>query len=390
MTLTEMSERRAQIVADAESILNRAEAESRALNEEEVQRYDTLFAEAKSLRDTIERRQRLTDEERSLEISTGRRVETTRVPTSDTLRSFLTGAERELDFDLRALSFAATEGGELVPDGFVPRIERGMKAFGGVREVASILRTDSGIDLPWPTSDDTGNKGVLVTPNQLRTELDAAFSFKTLKAYSFSSGIIRVPFELIEDAGVDIEGELGDMLGERLGRVLAEHYATGTGTDQPEGIATAAAAGPTQTTLGAVTYDELTEILHSVDPAHRANARWLFNDQTLKALRQLKDNDGNPLFTRGSMADGAPETILGKPYTIVQELDDLDEASGRAIIFGDLKKLKVREVRSIRLQKLSERYAEYGQVALLGHMRADSRLIDPGARAVKAFVNAAS
>lgn len=391
MTVTELREKRAGLVEKARDVLKGAEAESRALNAEEQTRWDGFMAEADTINGTLERLERQETEERTLRESRGRVTgfETARENT-DELRSWLKGSAREYEFELRAQSFATSEGAELVPEGFVAKVEVALQKFGGVRNHATPLRTNSGQDLPFPLVDDVANKGTIINPNAQRSEQDLAFGVRVLKAYTIQSGIIRVPFELMEDSAINLESFIADRLGERLGRGLAGYLAVGTGVGEPEGIAVGATAGPTQDTLGAITWPELLDIEHSVDPAYRVGARWLFNDQTLKAIKKITNSQGDPIFIPGDISKGIPSTVLGYPFTIVQELDGLDVVDGRSIIFGDLSKYVAREVRGIRLQKLSERYAEFGQVAFLGHMRADGALIDAGTHPVTAFVNAAA
>ncbi len=75
----------------------------------------------------------------------------------------------------------------------------------------------------------------------------------------------------------------------------------GDGTGDPLGIVAASTLGVTAVSQTAVTFDELLDLYHSVDPAYRASpkARWMFNDTTLKAIRKLKGGDGQYIWQMG-------------------------------------------------------------------------------------------
>jgi HK97 family phage major capsid protein len=401
--IIELRTQRGRLIEEARGILDNADAEKRALHADEQTRYDALLTESDTLKADIERRERIATEERNLDASTGRRTDTeTGDSANDTLRSWLLNpTSRDLSFNLRsaaprttdsarwerrALSFAAGAGAELVPEGFVNALETAMLQFGGVRQVASVIRTESGNDLPWPTVNDTANEGVILGANAQVAEQDLTFDSVTLKAWKYSSKLIRVPVELLQDSAVDLASEIGARLGERIGRITNRHFTVGTGTNQPQGIVTAAPIGKTGASATAITYDELVDFVHSVDPAYRTNALFMFSDATLRDLRKLRDLDGK-LIWQPSMRDGEPDRILGYGYVINQHMSNM-AAAAKSMAFGALSAYKIRDALGVTLMRLNERYADFHQVGFLAISRHDGRLIDAGTNPIKAFRNA--
>jgi HK97 family phage major capsid protein len=55
----------------------------------------------------------------------------------------------------------------------------------------------------------------------------------------------------------------------------------------------------------------------------------------------------------------------------------------KLMLFGDLSKYLIRDVSSIRLVRLEERYADLDQIAFIAFMRSDGNLLDAGTRPVK-------
>src|SRR5207253_892617 len=101
---------------------------------------------------------------------------------------------------------------------------------------------------------------------------------------------------------------LGEALGIRLGRMKADKFTTGTGAGEPTGIVTSATSGVTTASSTAIAADEIYDLKHSVDPAYRVEAGFMFHDLILKAIKKLKDGFGRYLF-QVSLAGGAPDTL---------------------------------------------------------------------------------
>lgn len=297
------------------------------------------------------------------------------------------------EIDTRALSSVTdAAGGYTVPDEFSNRLVETMKAYGGLLGIVDVLTTASGTDLLWPTNDDTANEGAILDENTQISEQDVAFGQGKLKAYTYTSKLIRVPLQLLQDSAIDIEAFLARRIGERIGRAVAGHIATGAGTTQPVGVANATvgfgvgvtgATGNTTT----VTYDSLVDLEHSVDPAYRGSAQYAMNDLTLAAIRKLKDSQNRPLWVP-SVAGGVPSTINGRPYTIDNKLP-APAANAKSILFGDFKTGYIaRRVSGAQVLRLSERYADFLQVGFFGFARWDGVIQD--AAAVKAYKHSAT
>lgn len=297
------------------------------------------------------------------------------------------------EIDTRALSSVTdAAGGYTVPDEFSNRLVETMKAYGGLLGIVDVLTTASGADLLWPTNDDTANEGAILDENTQISEQDVAFGQGKLKAYTYTSKLIRVPLQLLQDSAIDIEAFLARRIGERIGRAVAGHIATGAGTTQPVGVANATvgfgvgvtgATGNTTT----VTYDALVDLEHSVDPAYRGSAQFALNDLTLAAIRKLKDSQNRPLWVP-SVAGGVPSTINGRPYTIDNKLP-APAANAKSILFGDFKTGYIaRRVSGAQVLRLSERYADFLQVGFFGFARWDGVIQD--AAAVKAYKHSAT
>lgn len=264
-------------------------------------------------------------------------------------------------------------GGYTVPDEAMRPLVESLKAFGGLMAASTIINSDSGADLPIPLTDQTAAVGEIISENSQHNEADITFGQCVLQSFLYSSKIVRVSQQLLDDASFDINAYVMKALGERIGRHLAGHLTTGDGNTKPRGITVAATSAVTTASPTAITGDELTDLMFAVDPAYRANGSFLMSDTSFALIRKLKDQSLRPLY--GELSAQAPSTLLGRPVIIDSSMPN-PTAALKPIIFGDLHAYFTRLVRDVRVLRLTERYAEYAQVGFIGFLRADGDLAD--------------
>lgn len=284
-------------------------------------------------------------------------------------------------------------GGFLVPTGWGGQLLEALAEFGGMREAATVFQTAGGNPIPWPTVDETQVEGEIVAENQPASSGDIEFGTTEIGAYKFSSKIVAIPFELLQDQGpgIDIEAFTRRALAQRIARITNRHFTVGTGVGQPRGIVTAApvgrvgAAGQTAGFL----YDDLIDLEHSVDPAFRQlpGVGWMFHDTTLRQAKKMKDADGRPIWVPG-VSVKEPDTLAGYGYTINQHMPQM-AANAKSIIFGNLKDYLIRDVMQVTLFRFDDSaFVTRGQIGFLAWSRHDGDLVSAGAP-VKAYQNAA-
>ncbi len=278
-------------------------------------------------------------------------------------------------------------GGYLVPPAFRDTVVEAMKYYGPMLQLAETMETETGATMSWPTADDTGNVGAILAENTQVTEQDVTLGTADIGAYMYTSKLVRASYQLLQDRP-DFDTWLARKLGERIGRILNQHFTTGTGTAQPDGIVTSATVGVTGTgsfaTTGGVAYDNLIDLVEALDPAYGAadGLRWMMHQTVRRAIRRLKDTQNRPLW-EPSIQVGQPDSLLGYPIAINNDMPTLAQNS-KSLLFGNIREAYVtRIVRELTILRLTERYADYLQAAFLGFERADGTL--QNANAVRVF-----
>ena len=295
-----------------------------------------------------------------------------------------------------------SEGGFTVQKDVAKTIVDALKAFGGVRQSrATVLPTDLGNPIDYPTSDGTSEIGEQLAENAAAAAADPVFGVVNLATYKFSSKSIAIPIELLQDSSVDIEAFVRLRMSQRLGRITNQRFTTGTGSSQPQGIVTAAGSGVvgvtgTTTSLGAsgsAAYDNLVTLQHSVDPAYRQRGReWMMHDSTLREVRKLKDGQNRPIFVPGyevGIPGGFPDTLLGDGIVINQDMPVM-AANAKSVLFGDFSPFVIRDVMAMNAWRMTDSaFALKGQVGFVAMSRHGSVMTDTGGP-VKYYQNSAT
>jgi HK97 family phage major capsid protein len=304
-----------------------------------------------------------------------------------------------------------TLGGYFVPRGFVYEVEEAMKWYGSMLMSSEIMDTATGQPLPYPTDNDTTNTGEIVGEGKQVSMADVTIGQILFGAEKFSTKMVKASLELLQDSAFAIAPYLRNKFAIRLGRILNTKFTLGVGASanpvEPTGLVTAVvancvaaqlasagvvygtgllAAGSSPNTGGAETggtsigSQDLTDLEHTVDPAYRKGASYMFHDQTLRTVKRLLDKYGHPLWKQ-TMVAGEPDRLNNYPYWINNDMATI-AVNAKTVLFGDMKKYLIRRVKELGVITLNERFADYGQVAYLGFARYDGNLLDAGTHPV--------
>jgi HK97 family phage major capsid protein len=394
-----------QILEALQAIIDGAKNEDgsdRPLTDDEAQRYKDLEGQLVMVRQTDEIRSR----HRAYTAPAGPGYQTAGASAGDqdnlelrAIVEYLTTGTVTTP-ELRQLSSGGTgaEGGYVLPPGFRNKIIEKLVSFGGIMGAAEVITTPTGNPLPWPTLDDTDPAGAQLVPEHGAIPVgDIEFDTDSLGAYKYASDIIKASWEFIQDTSGgpvgSVENFLLTRLCRRISRVSAGHFATGTGTNQPEGLVTGLASGGTIASNAAgPTYGELLALTTAVDEEYIANASFVMNRATWAVLLGITDDVGRPLLqanAEAGMANGVPRRLLGFPVVIDQGMPAIGDTT-KPIVFGDIRQAYViRMVKDCTLVRLNELYAANGQVGFLTWARMDAKVQDPNAAVVMTAENTA-
>lgn len=394
-----------ELLAALKALIENAESEGRPLTEEEEAEASNLNSKIEAHRKTAHFRDLLNAYETPVRADLHVNV-APREDSSAELRSMVhymrTGDFDDFYMETRALvKGTTTAGGYLVPTTTQAKIVERLKAFGGLKEEAENITTDSGETINWATEDDTANTAEIVAEGAAAASAgaDKVFGQTTLGAFKYeATGTgnlpMKVSWELLEDSPINLEDHIANNFARRIMRKLSVDLISGTGTGQPQGVMaaqtafdeiTANATGPT--------YAELLGTVAALDPEYRSGAKWLMNDATwMGRIMAMVDGAGRPLIqsqAAAGLGSGAEPQLLGYPVVIDQGVASIGDQA-KFIGFGDWREAYiVRQVNGIHLLRLNELYAINGFVGFLGWARFDGRVKNLNAYVVLAGENTA-
>ena len=270
-----------------------------------------------------------------------------------------------------------SEGGYLVPDEYEHTLIESLEEENIFRRFAHIIRTSSGDrKIPIVVSKGTAS---WIDEEAAYPESDDAFGQTSISAYKLAT-MIKVSDELLHDSVFDVASYIAREFARRIGAAEEEAFFTGNGTGKPTGLlhtTGGAEVGVTTKSTTALTFDEVMDLFYSLRAPYRRSAVFLTNDATMKALRQLKNGNGDYIW-QPSVTAGTPDTILNRPVYTSTFMPTIT-ACAKAMVFGDMNYYWIADREGRKFQRLNELYAPIGQVGFLASQRVDGKLILPEA-----------
>lgn len=388
----------------AKEIMDRATAEKRGPSAEEQEQVERAFADIDRYDGMIKGWQDRSRNEREAEVARSEWAQVVRPDIIDQrdarfdadLDAVLRGQipQRVLNVDLRAvaaekrairlgatgrefrdLSTSATAGGNTIPTSFARQLYDYLEVFSGMRRTNATIVTTAGgetIDFPKVTSHGTA---AIVGEGSALAEADPAFGKMSLGAWKYGE-LLQMTTELLEDSGVDIVGFAARDLGRAIGRVTDNAYVNGSGTNAPQGLMTVIGTAKTGGTgvVGVPTFNDLIDVVYSVNEEYRLSGEWLMRDATAGVIRKITDSEGQYLWQPSTQV-GQPDRLLGYPVVT----DPHVAATGTGIVsiaFGDFSTFYIRDVGAVRLERSDEYAFANDLVTWRAVLRTDSDLID--------------
>lgn len=389
MTILELREKRAKAWEAAKAFLDSHRKENGVLSAEDDAAYTKMEQEITDLGKEIERleRQEALDAElnrpvnKPLTAKPGGRAdmdgEDKTGRASDDYRKNFWNAMRSkapMPNVTNALQVGTdSEGGYLVPDEYERTLVVALEEENIFRQMAKVIRTSSG-DRKIPV---VASKGTAswIDEEGAYPESDDSFGQVSIGAYKLGT-MIKVSEELLNDSVFDLQSYISREFARRIGAKEEESFFTGDGKGKPLGVLAAtggAETGVTAASATAVTADELIDLYYSLKSPYRKKSVWVLNDSTIKAIRKLKDTNGQYLW-QPSLVAGTPDTILGRPVKTSAYMPAI-AAGARSIAFGDFSYYWIADRQGRSFKRLNELFAATGQVGFLASQRVDGRLI---------------
>ena len=384
--ILELREKRAKAWDAAKAFLDSKRGNDGMLSAEDAATYDSMEADVVNLGREIERLERQATIDRELDQPLGKPITERPGTDADKGKTGRATDEYKTAFwrTMRAKSVphevlnalqvgVESEGGYLAPDEYERTLIEALEEQNIFRQFAHVIHTSSG-DRKIPV---VASKGTAswIDEEAAYPESDDSFGQVSIGAHKLAT-MIKISEELLNDSVFDMPSYIAREFARRIGAAEEEAFFTGDGTGKPLGILAAtggAQTGVTAASATAITMDEVIDLFYSLRSPYRKRAVFLVNDSTVKAIRKLKNGNGDYLW-QPSVTVGSPDMLLGRPVYTSAYMPAI-AASAKSILFGDMGYYWVADREGRSFKRLNELYAATGQVGFLASERVDGKLI---------------
>lgn len=362
--LKSLIEQRNDKVAEMQALVDGAKKEVRALNEEELKKFEALKAEIERIDATIKAEERA----RELEIIEGKKDEKKEeraVAEERAFANYIRGVvEERADVNL-----AVGDNGAVIPTSIANKIIKKVYDICPIYQLAT--RYNVGGTLTIPYYDESTQKIEMAYATEFTDLESTSGKFASIELKGFLAGALtKISKSLINNSKFDIVNFTINAMAEAISRWIEKELLNGT-ADKVAGLSTVTQT-VTAASATAITADELIDLQEAVPDAYQANAIWIMNKATRTAIRKLKDNDGNYILNKDATSKWG-YTLFGKDVYTSENMPTM--AAGKtAIYYGDMSGLAVKLSEDVSIEVLREKFATQHAVGVVGWIEIDSKV----------------
>lgn len=366
MNLKKLIEKRNALVDKLNEIVKTAEEETRAMTDDENKEFDQITAEIRALDATIEKIRKAMTVNKDQEPADPAKVKAEK----NEERAFAAYIRGNLEECRAEGGMIKTDNGAVIPKTIARKIIELIKDICPIYAMATKFNVKG--DLVFPKFDDTnGPTASYAEEFTALTSKSGAFSGITLTGYLVGA-LTKVSVSLINNTDFDLTAyvvsKIADAVAEFLeGQLLA-------GTDGKMTGLKSCKQGVTSAASTVITADELIDLQMAVKQRFQGGCAWIMNTNTFKAIRKLKNSEGDYLMNR-DLTNEFSWNLLGKKVYISDAMPDM-AASAVPIFYGDFSGLYVKLAEDVNVQVLKERYAEEHVVGVIAWVEIDSKIVE--------------
>lgn len=365
--LKKLLEKRNDLHAEMQKLLETAKTEERAFSDEEEKRFNELESEIKKLDSTIEAEKRA----KSLEVEEAReeeeRNEDEVTPEERAFENFI----RNVVDERTDVNLTVGNNGAIIPTTIANRILEKVVERCPIYAMSDRYNMSGPLQIPF--YDESAGKITMAYADEF-TELESTSAkFSSITLNDFLAGVLtKISKSLINKAKFNLTAYVVNKMADSISAFIEKELLIGT-SSKIEGL-TGTTLSVTTASATAVTADELIDLQDMIIDAYQAGAVFIMNRKTRNMIRKLKDNDGNYLLNRDLSAKWG-YTLLGKDVYTTDTMPEV--AGGKTVIYyGDMTGLSTKVSEDINIQMLYEKYATQHAVGAVGWVALDAKVTD--------------
>lgn len=371
MNIKGLEERRNDLKGQMEAMLDTAKAEVRGMTSEEIDKFDELEKEIVNIDKTIEREEKRNIMENK-EITMDVTVEERDVKSfADYIRSSVTGIESRAESTL-----AKGDNGAVIPKTIVKKIMEKVEEISPIYKLATKYNMGGVINVP---KEDNSSDTITVAYATEFTELEShSNKFATIELTGYLYGALtKISKSLLRNSDFDLTNWVVNKMAKKIAKFIEGELINGT-SGKISGIVGSYDATNMKVATAkasAITADELIDLQELIPDEYQADCIFVMNRATRKAIRKLKDGQGNYLLEKDSTSKWGYR-LMGNDVYCSDNMPALGTASKPVVMYGDFSGLAVKEGEKTEIQVLTERFATQHAVGVVAWGELDAKVED--------------
>ena len=394
MNLKYLDEQRAENHNKMEEILESAKKEERALNEEEISKFNEL----KKLIGEIDATIQAEEESREMDIEEKNKdKENENVEDQKTKEPESEDEKKEerafTDYIVSGKQRANSPGMSYGSNGAIVLTTIAKKIIEKVKELSPIydkvekFTTKGTLEIPvYDTDSDatspTGDVNVAYQGDEFTALVAGQGKFTSVELKGYSHGALSViSRKLLNNEDINVTNFLTNKMAQAFAEFWEKELLVGTGSTNNHmtgAISTTnlvATGNTTYTAANAAKIDNLINLQLAVPQQYQKNAMWIMNKAVFTELRKAKDGNGNYYLAYGKgITEGFDWQLLGKPVYISENMPAATTANNIPVLYGDFAGMAMKISQNLEIQLMREKYIDKNAIGIVGWAECDSKI----------------
>lgn len=366
--IKELTEKKAELKAKMQKIIDTAETENRAISAEESADFDNAESEIRAIDDTIAKAEKMRAVNESVQLpADGESVEKTE---ERAFADYIRGRAVEMRAGEQNITMANNSA--VIPTTIAGRIIDAVVDLCPILAGAEVYHVKGTLKIPkWTKANSTHDITVGYSDEFKELTADSGeFTSVDLTGY-LSGALTLIGKSVMNNSNVDLVGFVVNKMAEKIAEFLEKELLTGT--EKAQG-ALSTANKVTAANADSLTFEDIVKLQSAVKQVYQKNACWTMNPETFTGVKLLKDNNGRPLL-EADITQEFPYLLLGKPVYLSDNMPKVG-ASAKSVLYGDYSGLSVNMREDISIEILREKYATQHALGVVSWFEFDSKVTD--------------
>lgn len=267
------------------------------------------------------------------------------------------------------VNLTTSDNGAVIPSSIANKIIKKVHDISPLYQLATKYNVKGTLSIPY--YDESSSTITMAYATEFKSLESTSGKFLSIELKGFLAGALsKIAKSLVNNSQFDIVSEVINIMADSIARWIENELINGT-DNKIQGL-----RGVTQTVTSAaataLTADELIDVQEEVPDVYQANAIWIMNRSTRKAIRKLKNSDGDYILNKDPNSKWG-YTLFGKDIYTTENMPSI-AASKTVIYYGDMSGLAVKLSEDVNIEILREKFAEQHALGVIAWCEIDSKV----------------